>query len=52
MDILLASVILVIVVKTTVAATITKAFGYNLRTSVIVSLFLKIFSLLKKCRRL
>lgn len=37
MDILLASVILVIVVKTTVAAIITKIFGYNLRTSFGVS---------------
>lgn len=32
-DILLASVILVIVVKTAVAAVVTKAFGYNTRTS-------------------
>nr|GMC51597.1 K(+) efflux antiporter 5 [Ipomoea batatas]GMD97586.1 K(+) efflux antiporter 5 [Ipomoea batatas] len=39
-DILLASVILVIVVKTTVTATITKAFGYNIRTSFIVGLLL------------
>ncbi|CAI9762371.1 unnamed protein product [Fraxinus pennsylvanica] len=39
-DILLASVILVIVVKTAVAATITKTFGYNLRTSVIVGVLL------------
>ncbi|KAI5670179.1 hypothetical protein M9H77_10543 [Catharanthus roseus] len=39
-DILLASVILVIVVKTTVAAIITKIFGYNLRTSFGVGLLL------------
>ncbi|VFQ77559.1 unnamed protein product [Cuscuta campestris] len=39
-DILLASVILVIVVKTAVAATVTKAFGYNIRTSFIVGLLL------------
>ncbi|XP_071929588.1 K(+) efflux antiporter 5-like isoform X4 [Coffea arabica] len=39
-DILLASVILVIVVKTTVAAAVTKTFGYNLRTSVVVGLLL------------
>ncbi|XP_059304910.1 K(+) efflux antiporter 5 isoform X2 [Lycium barbarum] len=39
-DILLASVILVIVFKTTVAAMITKVFGYNIRTSVIVGLLL------------
>ncbi|GFQ05005.1 k(+) efflux antiporter 5 [Phtheirospermum japonicum] len=32
-DILLASVFLVVAVKTTVAAVITKAFGYSLRTS-------------------
>ena len=36
-DILLASVILVIVVKTTVATAVTKTFGYNIRTSVVVS---------------
>lgn len=36
-DILLASVILVIVFKTIVATMITKVFGYNIRTSVIVS---------------
>ncbi|KAK4363415.1 hypothetical protein RND71_018656 [Anisodus tanguticus] len=39
-DILLASVILVIVFKTTVAAMITKVFGYNIRTSVVVGLLL------------
>ncbi|CAN4080796.1 unnamed protein product [Withania somnifera] len=39
-DILLASVILVIVFKTTVAGMITKVFGYNIRTSVIVGLLL------------
>ncbi|KAL8049782.1 hypothetical protein ABFX02_06G041700 [Erythranthe guttata] len=39
-DILLASVILVIVVKTAVAAGITKAFGYSLRTSFIVGVLL------------
>ena len=36
-DILLASVILVIVVKTTVSALITKAFGYGVKTSFLVS---------------
>jgi hypothetical protein len=36
-DILLASVILVIVVKTTIAAAVTKAFGYSIRTSFLVS---------------
>ena len=39
-DILLASVILVIVFKTIVATMITKVFGYNIRTSVIVGLLL------------
>ncbi|KAL3524200.1 hypothetical protein ACH5RR_017034 [Cinchona calisaya] len=39
-DILLASVILVIVVKTTIAASVTKAFGYNIKTSVVVGLLL------------
>ncbi|XP_027110434.1 K(+) efflux antiporter 5-like isoform X4 [Coffea arabica] len=39
-DILLASVILVIVVKTTVATAVTKTFGYNIRTSVVVGLLL------------
>ncbi|GAA0161746.1 hypothetical protein LIER_17990 [Lithospermum erythrorhizon] len=39
-DILLASVILVVVVKTTVTASITKAFGYNAKTSVAVGLML------------
>ncbi|CAK9135192.1 unnamed protein product [Ilex paraguariensis] len=39
-DILLASVILVIVVKTTVTAMITKAFGYSIRTSFVVGVLL------------
>ncbi|XP_051143756.1 K(+) efflux antiporter 5 [Andrographis paniculata] len=39
-DILLASVILVVVVKTAIAAGITKAFGYSLRTSTIVGISL------------
>ncbi|KAI3458245.1 hypothetical protein Pfo_014908 [Paulownia fortunei] len=39
-DILLASVILVVVVKTTVAAGITKAFGYSLKTSLNVGVLL------------
>ncbi|XP_073292986.1 K(+) efflux antiporter 5 [Primulina huaijiensis] len=39
-DILLASVLLVVVVKTTVAAVITKAFDYSLRTSFIVGVLL------------
>lgn len=37
MDILLASVILVVVVKTAVVAVVTKAFGYSIRTSFLVS---------------
>lgn len=37
MDILLASVILVVVIKTTVAAVITKAFGYGTKQSFLVS---------------
>ncbi|KAK4834172.1 hypothetical protein QYF36_018229 [Acer negundo] len=39
-DILLASVILVIVVKTAVVAVVTKMFGYNMRTSFIVGVML------------
>ncbi|KAK9063236.1 hypothetical protein SSX86_017106 [Deinandra increscens subsp. villosa] len=39
-DILLASVILVIVVKTTVSALITKAFGYSVKTSFLVGIML------------
>ncbi|GER25307.1 glutathione-regulated potassium-efflux system protein [Striga asiatica] len=39
-DILLASVFLVVTVKTTVSAVITKAFGYNLRTSFVVGVLL------------
>ncbi|XP_071732681.1 K(+) efflux antiporter 5 [Rutidosis leptorrhynchoides] len=39
-DILLASVILVIVVKTTVSAIITKAFGYGVKTSFLVGIML------------
>ncbi|XP_030946477.1 K(+) efflux antiporter 5 [Quercus lobata] len=39
-DILLASVILVIVVKTAVVAIVTKAFGYSIRTSFIVGVSL------------
>ncbi|KAF2311794.1 hypothetical protein GH714_026754 [Hevea brasiliensis] len=39
-DILLASVILVIVVKTAVAAMVTKAFGYGMRTSFHVGVLL------------
>ena len=36
-DILLASVILVVVVKTTFAAMVTKIFGYSAKTSFLVS---------------
>ncbi|CAA0835555.1 K(+) efflux antiporter 5, partial [Striga hermonthica] len=39
-DILLASVFLVVTVKTTVSAMITKAFGYSLRTSFVVGVLL------------
>ncbi|KAL6977633.1 K(+) efflux antiporter 5 [Sarracenia purpurea var. burkii] len=39
-DILLASVILVIVVKTTFSAMVTKAFGYSTRTSFLVGVLL------------
>ncbi|KAI8540311.1 hypothetical protein RHMOL_Rhmol09G0253000 [Rhododendron molle] len=39
-DILLASVILVIVVKTTFSAVVTKAFGYSTRTSFLVGVLL------------
>ncbi|KAA8539841.1 hypothetical protein F0562_026533 [Nyssa sinensis] len=39
-DILLASVILVVVVKTTVAAIVTKVFGYSIRTSIAVGILL------------
>lgn len=39
-DILLVSVILVVVVKTAVAASITKAFGYNLKASLLVGVLL------------
>ncbi|KAH1233821.1 K(+) efflux antiporter 5 [Glycine max] len=39
-DILLASVILVVVVKTAVAVLVTKAFGYSLKTSFIVGISL------------
>lgn len=39
-DILLASVILVIVVKTTVITTVTKAFGYSIRNSLLVGVSL------------
>ncbi|KAJ9553134.1 hypothetical protein OSB04_017179 [Centaurea solstitialis] len=39
-DILLASVILVIVVKTTVSALITKAFGYGVKTAFLVGIML------------
>ncbi|KAE9620993.1 putative cation/H+ exchanger [Lupinus albus] len=39
-DILLASVILVVVVKTAVVAMVTKAFGYNIRTSFVVGISL------------
>lgn len=37
MDILLASVILVIIVKTAVGTIVTKLFGYSMRTSFLVS---------------
>ncbi|KAJ9679145.1 hypothetical protein PVL29_021157 [Vitis rotundifolia] len=39
-DILLASVILVVVVKTAVVAVVTKAFGYSVRTSFLVGVLL------------
>lgn len=45
MDILLASVILVIVVKTAVVAVVTKVFGYSIRTSFLVSCLSKISSM-------
>lgn len=37
-DILLASVILVVVVKTAVVSIVTKAFGYSLKTAFVVSI--------------
>lgn len=40
-DILLASVILVVVVKTVVITVVVKAFGYGIRTSILVSTRLK-----------
>ena len=43
MDILLASVILVVVVKTAIVAAVIKAFGYNMRTSFHVSAFVKVY---------
>lgn len=43
-DILLASVILVIIVKTTVAAMITKGFRYGTRTSFLVSILVEVES--------
>ncbi|KAI3886060.1 hypothetical protein MKX03_003641 [Papaver bracteatum] len=39
-DILLASVILVVVIKTTVVTMVTKAFGYNMKTSMLVGVLL------------
>ena len=36
MDILLASVILVIIIKTTIVTTVVKGFGYNNKTSLLV----------------
>ncbi|KAI3918131.1 hypothetical protein MKX01_041451 [Papaver californicum] len=39
-DILLASVILVIVIKTTVVTMVTKAFGYSIKTSMLVGVLL------------
>lgn len=39
MDILLASVMLVVFVKTAVATVVAKAFGYSIRTSFQVGLF-------------
>ncbi|RZC57665.1 hypothetical protein C5167_004973 [Papaver somniferum] len=39
-DILLASVILVVVIKTTVVTMVTKAFGYNIKTSMLVGVLL------------
>ncbi|MCI30167.1 K(+) efflux antiporter 4-like, partial [Trifolium medium] len=39
-DILLAAVILVIIVKTIVAAAVVKGFGYNNKTSILVGMSL------------
>lgn len=36
MDILLASVILVIIIKTTIVTTVVKGFGYNNKTALLV----------------
>lgn len=38
MDILLAAVILVIVIKTVIVAVVVKGFGYNNKTSLLVSI--------------
>lgn len=43
-DILLASVILVIIVKTVVIAAVVKGFGYNNKTSVLVCLYFQLFT--------
>lgn len=45
-DILLAAVILVIIVKSIVVTIVVKAFGYNIRTSFIVSIFCWWFSII------
>lgn len=42
-DILLASVILVIIVKTVVITTVVKGFGYSNKTSVLVCLYFPLF---------
>lgn len=37
MDILLASVVLVIIIKTTIVTTVVKGFGYNSKTALLVT---------------
>ena len=46
-DILVASVILVVVFKTSVTAVITKAFGYSIRTSLLVSIASEVLFIIK-----
>lgn len=46
MDILLASVILVIIVKTAVVTVVSKAFGYSVRTSFLVSCLAQLVELI------
>lgn len=51
-DILLASVILVIIIKTTIVTTVVKGFGYNNKTALLVKYFVSLIMIYHVCLRI